>query len=152
MVPPLGRAFIVFSRVFACSIALGVILASAQADEIFSCEGGGLIYVTSDNRGEMYEHPCVKAWFEASPPRKVAARSASSMVASAGVDALFGRKPASRSVVWLIYAGRDRRLHPTPAPVVRVAALSRHASAGTMPRHAAAPQHSPTRKIRFRRR
>jgi hypothetical protein len=148
----LGSALTVFSRVLACSIALGVLSLPAHADEIFSCEDGGLVYITSDNREEMYGHPCVKAWFQTNGARQVVARATPTMAATASADALFGRKPASRSVIWLIYAGRDRRQHPTPAPVVRAAAPSRHAAAGAMPRHAAAAQQPRTRKIRFRRR
>ncbi|KAB2918327.1 MAG: hypothetical protein F9K29_08250 [Hyphomicrobiaceae bacterium] len=140
------------NRVLVCSAALyaAVILANpARADEIFSCEGGTLLYVNSENRRQMYEHPCVKAWFAMNSARQLA-RSSASPDRGAAASPLPPRS-LSRSAQWLVYSTRDRQKHPTPASAFIYTSTTRPAVAvAPLPRREAAAQPPRTHKIRFR--
>ncbi len=146
------EAFSVMYRVLVCSAALciaSVLAASAHADEIFSCEGGTLLYVNSENRLQMYEHPCIKAWFAMDSARQPARSSASADRGAVPTQLL--PRSLSRSAQWLIYSTRNRQTHPTPASVFVSASTVRPvASVGPIPRRELATQPPRARKIRLR--
>ena len=37
--------------------------ATAGAQETFICDDGSTVFIDDDNRAELKDHPCVKAWF-----------------------------------------------------------------------------------------
>lgn len=49
-------------------LALTALCDAASAGEIFLCADKTVLYVENANRAQLYEHPCVKAWFAASAP------------------------------------------------------------------------------------
>lgn len=51
-------------------LALSALAQSAVASERFACADGTFIEVTSQNRAEQYQNPCVRAWFEAQAARR----------------------------------------------------------------------------------
>ena len=50
--------------------------APAHASETYTCADGTTLHVTSQNRAEMNDHPCIKDWFEQSRQKAKAAREA----------------------------------------------------------------------------
>ena len=51
-------------------LALSAFAQGARASERYMCADGSFVEVTSQNRAEQSQHPCVKAWFERRAERK----------------------------------------------------------------------------------
>ena len=101
-------------------ICMAVVTASAPAvaSETYVCADNTTVVVTAQNRAEMSEHPCVKAWFEKSQrkaqakipanpdnPSRVAVMPWRSNAASDSYD------DAGHVLSLSIYTGRPKRLN-----------------------------------------
>jgi hypothetical protein len=100
------------SRSKGASLALGLCLlatgtAPGRADETFLCEDGSSVTVDSDNRADMQDHPCVKAWFAANLALRKTQAEQGAGKPGAGVQPVLHRYTLNRAA-----ALRDLRSRP----------------------------------------
>jgi hypothetical protein len=88
-----------------CFLATGT--GAGWADETFLCQDGSSVTVDGDNRADMHDHPCVKAWFAANLALQKAQAEQGAGNSSAGVQPVLHRFTVHRAV-----ALRDLRSRP----------------------------------------